>query len=217
MKRLLILVAAALVTVPLIAQNPADPDKAVQGGGKLPPEWKARLDGSYAKLDSVKWENTGTGFHVMTGPAGIYYPPRALSGAYEVRATFTEMVGNDHAEAYGLFIGGADLQGDGQKYTYFLLNQENQFLIKRRAGNQTPTVVDWTPHAAIKKTDASKKMTNTLSIEVGKDKVRFLVNGTEVSSQPAAKVDTNGIAGLRVNHNLNVQVEGFAVKSATSH
>ena len=38
-------------------------------------------------------------------------------------------------------------------------------------------------------------MSNTLAIEVGKDKVRFLVNGTEVTSVDAAKVDTAGTAG----------------------
>jgi hypothetical protein len=29
----------------------------------------------------------------------------------------------------------------------------------------------------------------------------------------AAKVDTNGTPGLRVNHNLNLHVEGFAIKA----
>jgi hypothetical protein len=86
-------------------------------------------------------------------------------------------------------------------------------MIKRRAGADTPTVIDWTDSAAIKKPDASGKMNNTLSIEVGADKVRFLVNGTEVTSVDAAKVDTAGTPGLRVNHNLNLHVEGFAVKS----
>ena len=70
----------------------------------------------------------------------------------------------------------------------------------------------WTDNAAVKKTDASAKGTNALSIVVAADKVRFLVNNTEVSSQPAAGVDGAGIAGLRVNHNLNVHVDGFGVK-----
>jgi hypothetical protein len=43
--------------------------------------------------------------------------------------------------------------------------------------------------------------------------VRFLVNGTEVNTAEAAKVDTAGITGLRINHNLNVHVEGFSVKA----
>jgi len=55
-------------------------------------------------------------------------------------------------------------------------------------------------------------MSNTLAIEVGKDKVRFLVNGMEVATAESTKVDTAGVAGLRVNHNLNVRVEGFTVK-----
>ena len=44
------------------------------------------------------------------------------------------------------------------------------------------------------------------------DKVRFLVNGTEVNSQPTASVDAAGVAGMRINHNLNVHVDGFGVK-----
>jgi hypothetical protein len=86
-------------------------------------------------------------------------------------------------------------------------------MIKRRNGNDTPTVVDWTDSPAVKKADSSGKMSNTLAIEVGKDKVRFLVNGTEVQSVDAAKVDTVGTPGLRVNHNLNLHVEGFTVKA----
>ena len=54
-------------------------------------------------------------------------------------------------------------------------------------------------------------MANTMAIAVGQDKVRFLVNGTEVTSIEPSKVDANGIAGLRVNHSLTLLVEGFAV------
>jgi hypothetical protein len=35
----------------------------------------------------------------------------------------------------------------------------------------------------------------------------------EVSSADATQVDTNGVAGLRINHNLNVMVDGFTVKT----
>ena len=56
-------------------------------------------------------------------------------------------------------------------------------MIKRRAGDSTPTIADWTDNAAVKKADTSGKMSNTLAIDVGRDKVRFLVNGTEVSDR----------------------------------
>jgi len=216
MKKLILAAAVAAVAVmPLVAQHEhqADPDKKVAGGGTLPSGWKARVDGN-ASLNGVKMMPMGGGVHFMTGPAGIYYKPADKgTGAYEARATFTQMEPAAHPEAYGLIIGGADLEGAAQKYTYFLIRQDGKYLIKRRAGDQTPTIADWTDSAAIKKADTSGKMSNTLAVDVGKDKVRFLVNGTEVAAADTAKVDAAGIAGLRINHNLNVHVEGFTVKS----
>jgi len=210
----------ALGTTLAVAQTATDHDhdKMVQGGGKLPAGWQARLDNAGAKLEGVKFEPAGGGFHVTSGPAGIYYKPdQKATGSYETHATFTQLEPAAHPEAYGLIVGGADLQGENQKYTYFLIRQDGKFLIKKREGASTPNVMSWTENAAIKKADASGKMTNTLSVDVGADKVRFLINGTEVAAQPRAQIDTNGVAGLRVNHNLNVQVEGFGVKPAASH
>jgi len=210
------LAIAAIAAMPLAArqhEHQADPDKKVAGGGTLPSGWKARVDGN-ASLNGVKMMPMGGGVHFMTGPAGIYYKPADKgTGAYEARATFTQMEPAAHPEAYGLIIGGADLEGAAQKYTYFLIRQDGKYLIKRRAGDQTPTIADWTDSAAIKKADSSGKMSNTLVVDVGKDQVRFLVNGTEVAAADTAKVDAAGIAGLRINHNLNVHVEGFTVKS----
>ena len=155
----------------------------------------------------------GGGIHFKTGPAGIYYRAAdAKTGAYEVRAAFSQMEPSAHPEAYGLFIGGANLAAATQKYTYFLVRQDGKFMISRRDGAKVTPVVPWTDNTAVKKTDASTKGTNVLSVVVAADKVRFLVNNTEVSSQPATGVDGAGIAGLRVNHNLNVHVDGFGVK-----
>ena len=216
MKRLIFAIAVVgVAAMPLTAQHEhqADPDKKVAGGGSLPAGWKGRADGT-GSLAGVKVMPMGDGVHFMSGPAGIYYRPAdKASGVYEARATFNQMAPAAHPEAYGLIIGGSDLEGAGQKYTYFLIRQDGKFMVKRRAGETTPTVADWTDNPAIKKADSSGKMSNTLSIEVGKDKVRFLVNGTEVTAVDADKVDTAGTTGLRVNHNLNLHVEGFAIKA----
>lgn len=213
MKRLAVFGLAALLTAPLVAQqHEADHDKKITDGGTLPAGWKGRLD-SGAGTAGVSVKPMGTGIHFMSGPAGIYYRPAdKAAGAYAAHATFTQMEPAAHPEAYGLFIGGADLDGAGQKYTYFLVRQDGKYMIKRRAGAATPTVADWTDHAAIKKADSAGRMNNTLAIDVGKDIVRFLVNGTEVTSVEPSKVDTAGIPGLRINHNLNVHVEGFGIK-----
>jgi hypothetical protein len=213
MKAVFVLGLAALLAAPLLAQHQSDPDKKVAGGGTLPTGWKARLDDA-APIAGVKVMPMGGGLHFMTGPAGIYYRPSdKASGAYEARATFTQMAPAAHPEAYGIIIGGSGLEGAAQKYTYFLIRQDGKYLIKRRAGAETPTIADWTDSPSVRKADTSGKMSNTLAVDVGRDKVRFLVNGEEVTSTDTAKVDTDGVAGLRINHNLNVHVEGFAVKT----
>ena len=203
MKRVITAAFAAVVALAAV----------VAAQGKLPAGWQVRLDNGSTEPAGIQFMTMGSGFHVMTGPAAIFYKPdMTKSGSYQVQATFQQMEPAEHPEAYGLFVGGADLSGAGQKYTYFLVRQDGKFLVKRRAGANTPTIADWTDHASIKKTEKTTKGTNTLAIAVAPDKVRFLVNGAEVASAAASQVDTNGIVGLRINHSLNVHVDQFSVK-----
>ena len=195
------------------AQRQSDPDIAMKGSGKLPDGWQMRLDDPRSKPEAVNFMMMNGGPHVMTGPAGIFYKPgMTKSGAYEVTASFTQMAPSPHPEAYGIFIGGSDLQGSNQKYTYFLIQQDGTFLLKRRAGAATPIIQDWKANGAVKKTEGKTQGTNTLTVSVAADKVRFLVNGTEVGSAAPSQVDASGIVGLRINHNLNVHVATFDVK-----
>ena len=87
-----------------------------------------------------------------------------------------------------------------------MLRQGGEFLIKRRMGEELPTLVDWTAHDAVNDLDANGSSTNTLTVEAAGDTVRFLVNGAEVSSQPRSDIDTDGITGLRVTHMLNMHI-----------
>jgi hypothetical protein len=41
--------------------------------------------------------------------------------------------------------------------------------------------------------------------------VDFLINGTKVASKPRKDLAVDGAAGLRVNHQLNLHVEKFAI------
>jgi hypothetical protein len=65
----------------------------------------------------------------------------------------------------------------------------------------------------VKKLDANGAATNALEVRVGADKVDFVVNGVVVHSEPktGAMAKTDGIYGIRVNHLLEVQVDGFGV------
>ena len=105
MKRLILTTAFAALGAALLTAQAAqkhdmhDPDKMVEGGGKLPAGWQARLDNPAAKLEAVKFEPAGAGFHVTSGPAGIYYKTdQKASGTYEAHATFTQVEPSAHPD-----------------------------------------------------------------------------------------------------------------------
>jgi len=66
---------------------------------------------------------------------------------------------------------------------------------------------------AVKKPDDSGKSTNALQVRVGADKIDFVVHGDVVHTEPksGATAKTDGIYGIRVNHLLEVQVDGLTV------
>ena len=194
----------------------ADPDRAVMGGGVLPEGWNARTERN-APLTNVKFVIMGNGVHVTVGPAAIYWRAAdTASGSYHTVASFTQTKAPTHPEAYGMIIGGQNLADSSQSYTYFLVRTKGdtgEFTIRRRAGYATrPTaVVEWTANAAVRGADQAGAATNELSILVQGGKVSFMVNGKEVSSANAADVDTRGVVGLRVNHNLDVHIGPLGV------
>jgi hypothetical protein len=119
-----------------------------------------------------------------------------------------------HAEGYGLFFGGENLAGADQRYIYFLVRDDGKYLIKSRDGAKTTDISKgWTASRAVKKGDAQGKATNLLEIDAKRDpaKVSFMVNGTTVHTADAGSMGVKGIVGLRVNHNLDLHVEGFAL------
>jgi hypothetical protein len=219
---------AALLTVvaaaPLAAQATqaanrasADPDKNAAGGLRVP-GWTARFDRAEAKPAQVSFTRMGTGYHVTAGPAAVYYPTRSApaSGNYTVAASFTQTKAPAHPEAYGLFAGGQNLQGAAPSYVYFVVRGDGKYLVKHRANaTEVHTLVDWTASPALKPAGADGKATNALEIRVAGDSVRFVANGTPVAAVSRKQTGAlNGTAGIRVNHNLDVHVDGFAVRPA---
>jgi hypothetical protein len=194
--------------------EPADPDHAVQGGGALPAGWSVRSDED-AGTANVKVVAMGKGLHVTLGPAIILYRDKmAGSGPFHTLATFTQTKKTTHAEGYGLFYGGQALDGKGEKYTYFLVRQDGTYLVKRRDGEKTTEITKgWVASPAVHKTDAKGTATNLLEIENKMDpsKVVFKINSEPVFTLDAKAPDVSGVVGIRVNHNLDVHIEGFDV------
>jgi hypothetical protein len=219
----IVVTAALLVSaMPAMAQqhqhgHSAQPGQAGQHAAGhatgIPEGWQVRLDRP-GSTDPIHFMSMDGHLHAILGPAGIFYQPTATAtGAYTLQGTFTLNRPSAHPEAFGMLLGGRNLEAGNQDYLYFLVRQDGKFMVKHRAGDETHTVIDWTEHAAVRRPGADGKATNTLAVETGAQGVRFLVNGTEVGTLPRG-VNTNGVYGLRLNHNLDVMVTDFGVHPA---
>ena len=198
--------ALALATfIPLAAQAPKG--------------WKVRLDRSTEASDpdasgAIKFVTMGTGFHATNPQAAVYWnPANTVSGAYTLKGTFTLIRPSSHANYYGLVFGGSALEGAQQSYLYFVVAQNGTWLLKSRNGNATGTIAGYTSNDAVKMPDATGKSTNALEVRVGPGKIDFVVNGVVVHTAPktGALAKTDGLYGIRVNHLLEVQIDGLGV------
>lgn len=206
----------ALMSVTAGAQGNDDPDvPARQGNAEAPAGWELRMDRANSNRGDIRFERMGAGMHVTAGPAAIYWNgDNRGEGEYTVEATFVQTTAPRHAEAYGLIWGGRNLDAENQDYLYFVIRKDGKYLVKHRAGSATHDIQAWTEHPAIVKEGADGRQRNTLRVEVTATSSKLYANGQLVHEVPreGMAANTNGIAGLRVNHNLDVHIEGFAVR-----
>jgi len=174
-----------------------------------------RADRPGDDLSEIAFEAIASGYHVTTGPAAIFWrEDDEAAGRYQVELDVYLFDPAGRREAFGLFLGGRDLEGPGQGYTYFLIRDGGQFLVKERDGAETPTLVQWTTHPAISgwndRREEESSVLNRLRVEADEEEIRFYANDVELTSI-ARGSRGEGIAGMRVNHGLNLHVTRLAV------
>jgi hypothetical protein len=191
------------------------PPAAVGEGGGLPEGYSFRLDSERSDPREFVVSREASGLHIRTGPAGIVWRSEDLvqSGPFRAEATFVQYgapVG--YREAYGIFVGGLDLELEDQEYTYLLVRTTGDFLVKRRLGETMEILVDWTPHQAVVRVSAEgDEPENTLAVDVVDGETLFVVNGTTVHSMPTPEARPYGIAGIRANHRLDFRVSAWSL------
>jgi hypothetical protein len=205
MRTLFLLCLMAVCASPIAAQD-----------FELPDGWNLRFDRpGQSEADLEAFVEMPPGWHVTSGPAAIYWgPDMEASGNFRAEMEVFLFDPGERREAFGMFVGGKNMDGDAIEYTYFLLRNGGQYIIKRREGVDAPTVRPWTSHEAIKSyadrgEDASVK--NTLVIEANGDAVSFSVNGAEVASVSRSEAGMDGVFGFRVNHALNLHISKVEV------
>ena len=214
--------AIALAVCTVAAQ---DADKKVAGGGITAKGWQGKIDAPAAKqgmtVNDAKFAEMGGGFHITTGPATTYWnPANTATGDYTVSASFAESKNKaDHPHAYGVFIGGSQLDTDKPSLLYCIAYGNGTYLVRGFSGGTVFTPVRRAPNDAVKKAGADGSVKQDIAFSVKGDTATCTVNGTVVATLNKADIvgdgklaSTDGVYGLRVGHNLDVMVTGLAKK-----
>jgi len=197
----------------------APPGETTVEAEPTPGGYTVRLDSERSDPGQFELSREDPNLRILTGPTGIAYraQDQITSGDFEVSATFVQYGAPlGYREAYGIFVGGRELEGEDLEYTYLLIRPTGDYLVKRRIGEITETIVDWTPHASVVSVVAEgDEPVNTVSVQVTGGEARFIVNGTLLHSMPASEARPYGVAGLRVNHRLDMLVTDWTLSPST--
>lgn len=191
---------------------------AIAAAQDAPEGWQMRADRPGMDLAEVRFVDMPPGWHVSTGPAVILWRPEMRHrGDYRVEAEIFLFDPGQRRESFGFFVGGDELQGPGQVYTYFLIRNGGEYLVKERDGSETRTVAGWAGHEAIRawadRGEGESSVRNVLAMERRGDRLTFYVNDARVAEMEAGELPLDGIVGLRVNHALELHVSRLEVEA----
>ena len=216
-----VIALAVAVPVALVAQD--DADRKVAGGGITVKGWQGKIDAGAVKkgltINDSKFAGDGKTLNLTVGPAASYWnPANTVSGDYTVKATFTEpKVSGDHPHPYGIFIGGTSLDTDKHNLLYCVAYSDGTFLVRGFSGGTVFNPSKRGPHAAVKKAGADGSVSQDIAWTVKGDRAECSINGQVVAGFNKADIvgagkleSTDGVYGIRVSHNVNVNVTGLA-------
>lgn len=195
-----------------------------QSGRNLdrPSHWTVRYDDG-AGVAERRFVVMRPGWHIFAGPGGLLWDSgRFASGSYSVSSTVylfpegdPDQSGSTRLDsAYGLFLGGRDLDGETPVYVSFLVGNDRRFRVASHAGSDTAELVPWTDHEAIAAFDEATTggpVENVLAVDVRDDAVFFHVNDVVVGELPRDGVPLDGVIGLRAGAGLSLHVTEIAI------
>jgi len=227
--------AGALTMAHLSAQQPAagggrmggmnmqDAAHKVPNGGIRGSGWQGRPDPGTGALNDSSLDVKGSDLEIHTGPAMLYWnTANKTSGDFTISATFNEpkfMSSNDHAHPYGVFIAGNDLDGANATALYCAVYGNGNVIVRAFPTSFAPgTGRRPAASEAAHKATKGEAVSQTIAMSVKGDTVECSVNGATVASLKKADLvgdgklkSLDGFAGIRVAHNVDVDVKDFKV------
>jgi hypothetical protein len=215
--------AVSIASLHAQGMNMQDTAHKVPNGGIRGAGWQGRPDPGTGAANDSSLDVKGSDIEIHTGPAMLYWnPANKGTGDFTVSATFTEpkyMSSNDHPHPYGVFIGGSNLDNDKTTALYCAVYGRGTFIARTFGPGVTNLNGRGTPNDAIHKAAGrGESVDQTVAISVKGDSVTCSINGTVVGTYPKSDVvaagkltSTDGIVGIRVAHNVDVNVKDFKV------
>jgi hypothetical protein len=173
-----------------------------------PETWRVRTDG--ASSDTVYYVRMPPGWHITTGPGSLLYDPAHTALGRFAVSMDVFLFPKPSEEGYGLFVGGASLDGPAPSYVAFLVRRDGAATVERVSGGSRTTLVPWTPNAAVKPhPGGDESLLNTLRVSVEPDSVRFEANGSRVLAVPRGDLPLDGVFGFRVGPGVNLHISNL--------
>ncbi len=196
---------------------------SAQSGHNLerPEHWKVRYDGA-GEAAERSFVVMRPGWHVYAGAAGLLWDPGSFaSGNYAVKSTIylfpkgdPERSGSTRLDtAYGLFLGGRDLEGPTPEYVSFVMDNAGRFRLARHVGGEVRELAPWTVHDAVAVLDepATSPAENVLEVDVRGERTIFYVGGESVAEFPSEDLHLDGVVGLSAGEGLSLHITEIAV------
>jgi hypothetical protein len=210
--------AALLVSASLVAGQ--DPDKKVAGGGITAKGWQGKADPGNKQgltVNDSKFAPEGSGFHITTGPAGIFWnPENTAKGDFTVKATFKEPKQTiNHPHPFGVFIGGSQLDTETPSMLYCVAYRDGTFIVRQFAAGKVNTIVRKTPNDAVMKAAGpDAEVTQEVGWNVKGSRADCVINGKVVWGAEKSEIpgfSSDGQTGIRVSHNSDATVSNFTL------
>lgn len=215
--------AVSIASLHAQGMNMQDTAHKVPNGGIRGAGWQGRPDPGTGVVNDSSLDVKGSDIEIHTGPAMLYWnPANKGTGDFTVSATFTEpkyMSSNDHPHPYGVFIGGSNLDNDKTTALYCAAYGRGTFIVREFGPGVTNINGRGAPADSIHKAAGrGESVEQTIALQVKGDSVSCIINGATVGTYPKSDVvgagkltSTDGIVGIRVAHNLDVNVKDFKV------
>jgi hypothetical protein len=212
-------IAAGVIYAGPAAQG-QDADKKVAGGGVTVKGWQGKADPGNKQgltVNDSKFAPEGSGFHLTTGPAAVYWnPANTAKGDFTVKATFREPKQTyNHPHPFGVFIGGSQLDTETPTMLYCVAYRDGNFTVRQFTAGKPSQVVRRTPHEKVAKAASPEaEVTQEVAWTVKGDRAECSINGAVVWGGTKADVggaSFDGLTGIRVSHNSDAVVSNFAV------